>query len=178
MRRLRAGFVTPLPGGLGQPSVPTKGDCLEWLDAAWTKGGESCPDQGGRSLPVRARKHGPGDRKAAWSAERRPRSPQWSAATDDLVRRLALHFPRLMSRAGRGNTAPPRRSNNRGVGACPTATSLFDIFIGPHARACFRSSPRKRPRSANMQVWKIWMPAFAGTNGERSAIHVRHRHSQ
>src|SRR5664280_3118056 len=69
-RRLRAGLVTPLPGGLGSPSVPTKRDCLEWLDAARTKGGESCPDRGGRSPPVRARKLRPRGQK----------SPRWRAA--------------------------------------------------------------------------------------------------
>ncbi len=70
VRRLRAGLVTPLPGGLGSPSVPIMGDCLEWLDAARTKGGESCPDRGGRSPPVRARKLRPRGQK----------SPRWSAA--------------------------------------------------------------------------------------------------
>ena len=65
MRRLRAGLVTPLPGGPGSPSVPTKRDCLEWLDAARTKGGESCPDQGGGCLPSVPGSYGPGDRKAA-----------------------------------------------------------------------------------------------------------------
>src|ERR1019366_3021070 len=70
MRRPRAGLVTPLPGGPGSPSVPTKRDCLEWLDAARTKGGESCPDRGGRSPPVRARKLRPRGQK----------SPRWSAA--------------------------------------------------------------------------------------------------
>ena len=62
MRRLRAGLVTSPPGGLGSPSVPTKGDCLEWLDAARMKGGESRLDQGSEELPVGARKHSPGDK--------------------------------------------------------------------------------------------------------------------
>src|ERR1019366_7641671 len=70
VRRLRAGLVTPLPGGPGSPSVPTMGDCLEWLDAARMKGGESRPDRGGRSPPVRARKLRPRGQK----------SPRWSAA--------------------------------------------------------------------------------------------------
>src|ERR1019366_5588130 len=64
MRRPRAGLVTPLPGGPGSPSVPTKRDCLEWLDAARTKGGESCLDRGGRSPPVRARKLRPRGQKS------------------------------------------------------------------------------------------------------------------
>ena len=65
MRRLRASLVSSLPGGPGSPSVPTMGDCLRWLDAVRTKGGESRLDQGGEEFPVGARKHGPGDRKAA-----------------------------------------------------------------------------------------------------------------
>jgi hypothetical protein len=63
VRRLRAGLVTPLPGGLGSPSVPTKRDCLKWLDAARTKGGESRPDRVGRKPPGSAPgSYGPGDR--------------------------------------------------------------------------------------------------------------------
>ena len=38
------------------------GDCLRWLDAVRTKGGESRLDQGGEEFPVGARKYGPGDR--------------------------------------------------------------------------------------------------------------------
>ena len=95
MRRLRAGLVTPSPGGLGQPSVPTMRDCLEWLDAARTKGGGSCPDRGRRSLPVRARKLRPrGQKSPPWSAEWRARlrqARQRPEALDCWLRRSALH---------------------------------------------------------------------------------------
>jgi hypothetical protein len=66
LRRLRAGLVTPLPGGLGSPSVPTKRDCLKWLDAARTKAGES-PWIGLSQKPPGSApgSYGPGDRKAA-----------------------------------------------------------------------------------------------------------------
>ena len=67
----RAGFVNPHSGGPGSPSVPTTGDCLEWLDAAGAKADESWPDEGGRS-PAPARKHGPGDKnRRQWSAGKR-----------------------------------------------------------------------------------------------------------
>jgi len=75
MRRLRAGLVTPLPGGPGSPSVPTTRDCLEWLDAARTKAGESPPDRvEPKAARVRARKNGPGDRKAAMERREAPAS--------------------------------------------------------------------------------------------------------
>ena len=60
-RRLRAGLVTPLPGGFGSRSGPTTGVRLEWLDAEGMKGGESCPIRAGEHRYLRARKHGSGD---------------------------------------------------------------------------------------------------------------------
>ena len=54
--RPRAGLVTPHPGGPGSPSGPTTGVCLQWLDAAGTKGGESGPAQGRHEPSVPARK--------------------------------------------------------------------------------------------------------------------------
>src|SRR5664280_2439783 len=70
VRCSRACLASTHSGGPGSPSVPTTGDCLQWLDAARTKGGESCPDRGGRSPPVRARTLRPRGQK----------SPRWSAA--------------------------------------------------------------------------------------------------
>jgi len=51
------------------------GDCLNWLDAARTKGGESGPDQGGGSLPSAPGSYGPGDRKAAMERREAPALP-------------------------------------------------------------------------------------------------------
>src|SRR5664279_5748207 len=56
MRRPRAGFASLPPGGPGPPSVPTTRDCPQGLHAARTKAGESLPDRGPGSGPVRARK--------------------------------------------------------------------------------------------------------------------------
>lgn len=68
LRRLRAGLVTSLPGGLGTPSVPTKRDRLLWLDAARKKGGESCPHRGPQGLRPRPEVTAPGTEKPRWSA--------------------------------------------------------------------------------------------------------------
>src|ERR1019366_4226212 len=121
VRRLRAGLVTPLPGGLGSPSVPTKRDCLQWLDAARTKGGESCPDQGGGSFPSAPGSYGPGDRKAAM--ERRtartlsqrvpaPQGVETQRMRRSALRPLALCEGQEEGPAKRGRTtaypAPPR----------------------------------------------------------------------
>ncbi len=72
VRRLRAGLVTPHSGGLGSLSVPTTGDCLEWLDAVRMKAGESLPDRGPRRDPSAPGSTAPGTEIAAkWSAGRR-----------------------------------------------------------------------------------------------------------
>jgi len=92
MRRLRAGLVTPLPGGLGPPSAPTTRGRLHWLDAARTKAGESLPDRGPGSGPVRARKLRPRGQKSRCGAPRGARILQKRMRLDGrLVRRLALH---------------------------------------------------------------------------------------
>ena len=74
MRRLRAGLVTLLPGGPGQPSARIMTGCLQWLDARDTKGGGSRPDGEARAAsPVRPRgSTAYGDTKRRqWSAGRR-----------------------------------------------------------------------------------------------------------
>ena len=48
MRRPRVWFAAMPPGGPGSPSAPTTWGRLQWLDAAWMKGGESCLDTVGR----------------------------------------------------------------------------------------------------------------------------------
>jgi hypothetical protein len=119
VRRLRAGLVTPSPGGLGSPSVPTTRDCLEWLDAARTKAGESLPDRGPSRAPFAPGSYGPGDRKAAMerrearaSRQTRPRRKAWILR----MRRLALHS--LVLCEGERKAGVPRAAKNRGGEAC------------------------------------------------------------
>jgi hypothetical protein len=81
LRRLRVGLVTPLPGGPGEPSDPTKGVCLEWLDAVRTKAGENRPDRGARALRLYPEATVPGTEIAAMERRvatrlRRARTPQ------------------------------------------------------------------------------------------------------
>ena len=120
MRRLRAGLVTPPPGGLGSPSVPTKRDCLNWLDAARTKGGESCPDQGGRSPPVRARKLRPRGQKSRDGAPigAHPQPEGAHAARRGLIRmrRSALR-PLDFSRGKERDYGVPGAAKNTGDSA-------------------------------------------------------------
>ena len=88
MRRLRAGLVTPPPGGPGPPSAPTTRGRLHWLDAARTKAGESLPDRGPGSGSVRARKLRPRGQKSRCGAPRgarvlergRGKTEDWCAA--------------------------------------------------------------------------------------------------
>ena len=52
-RRLRAGLVTPSPGGPGQPSDPTMRVCLQWLDEAGGEGRREPPGwKGPPAFPV------------------------------------------------------------------------------------------------------------------------------
>src|SRR6185312_3463750 len=44
-RGARGRVRTLLPGGSGSPSAPTKGGCLEWLDAVGLKAGQSRTDK-------------------------------------------------------------------------------------------------------------------------------------
>ena len=99
--------ITAAPGGLGSPSVPTKRDCLKWLDAARTKGGESCPDQGGRSPPVRARKLRPRGQKSRDGAPRGARAPDNGARQDGrLVRHRKSGLPDLRIKHARSRVDP------------------------------------------------------------------------
>src|SRR5216684_4691615 len=99
------GFAATPPGGPGSPSAPTTWGCLQWLDAAWTKGGESRLDAG-----VRARKHGPGGQKSRrWSAVWRTclaKARQRREALDRWLRRTALHS--LALGGGAKEDRPPR----------------------------------------------------------------------
>jgi hypothetical protein len=78
MRRLRAGLVTPPPGGLGSPSVPTKRDCPS---VGWTRRGrrraKACRIGEGAALPSAPGSYGSGDRNRRSGAPRgAPPSPR------------------------------------------------------------------------------------------------------
>src|SRR6266700_6449251 len=111
------GFAATFPGGPGSPSAPTTWGCLQWLDEAWTKGGESCLDAvsaPGSTVPV--------DRKAAGGApcgERAcRRARQRREALDRWLRRTALHSLAL----GEAKTGLPGASTkNTGGGALAKA---------------------------------------------------------
>src|SRR5664280_1509877 len=142
MRRLRAGLVTPSPGGLGPPSAPTTRGRLHWLDAARTKAGESLPDRGPARAPSAPGSYGPGDRNrrqispdcaslSGWSAERRPHLPKRGCGTKIPAAPNGAPPPRLFegheqgpAPAGR-KTAYPAPVKNTGAGACAPAPPLW-----------------------------------------------------
>ena len=182
MRRPRAGFVTPSPGGPGQPSAGITTGCLRWLDAAATKGGGSCPDRGSGSGPVAARKHGARDRKAACGAPRGATPSERRRAHKKWPRRSARHplsrFERGKRQGEYGRTRRPTKNTGGGaMRVTPKSGNRFSDQVTRKRKRCLtvesvrtgaintlRSSPRKRGLSS--LATKYWMPAFAGTNGE------------
>jgi len=108
MRRPRAGFVSLPPGGPGQPSVPTTRDCPHGLDAARTKAGESLPDRGPGSGPVRVRKLRPRGQKSRDGAPRGARVPRTrGAARRKTGAPLGAPSPRLSAGREKGKTPYP-----------------------------------------------------------------------
>jgi hypothetical protein len=115
MRRLRAGLVTPLPGGPGTPLGRHYGrsarsfaglGALQWLRIAKASSAQkgmvpSPPKPQGK--PGNA---GPGTEKPRWSAERRPHSSQGNAARRKTGAPLGAPSPRLC----REEKGPVRRS--------------------------------------------------------------------
>ena len=94
------GARNPAPG---RPWVAVRphyeGPPFGGLDAARTKGGESCPDRGPTRVPSASGSYGPGEQKSPpWSAERRPRSPKENAARRKTVAPLGAPLPRHLAR--------------------------------------------------------------------------------
>src|SRR6266700_8418704 len=80
------GFAATPPGGTGSPSAPTTWGCLQWLDAAWMKGGESCLDAvsaPGSTVPA--------DRKAAGGAPCGERALQGTSTPQGVGPLVAPH---------------------------------------------------------------------------------------
>ena len=87
MRRLRAGLVTPPPGGLGSPSVPTKRDCPS---VGWTRRGrrraKACRIGEGAALPSAPGSYGSGDKNRRSGAPRgAPPSPRRRRASPGVL---------------------------------------------------------------------------------------------
>jgi hypothetical protein len=110
------GFVARPREASGRRPPGTKTGCLEWLDAARMKGGETCPDRGGLRPPVRARKHGPGACIAGAigprcdAAVERREAPAWplqAARQDGDGRAFRRSAPSHFVRARKGTTAYP-----------------------------------------------------------------------
>ena len=154
VRRPRACLASTHSGGPGSPSVPTTGDCLQWLDAARTKGGESCPDRGGRSPPVRARKLRPrGQKSPPWSAEWRARlrrARRRHQASGLMVAPPGAPFPSHACRVypicadkkcGRLRKAPLSGDGNTAYPAPPRIRAIAHVHS-------IRSSPRKQGPSS------------------------------
>ncbi len=116
VRRPRTCLASTHPGGPGSPSAGTMTGCLKWLDAARMKGGESCPDKDGGRPPVRVRKHGPGDRKAAMERREAPAFSQGDAAHRNDGCAAWRSIP-LACREGKKEDGAARAANNRAGGA-------------------------------------------------------------
>ena len=118
--RGREGTLLAPPGGPGQPSAPTTWGCLQWLDAARTKAGESLPDRGPSRAPSAPGSYGPGDRKAAMERREAPAFSKKGTRQDGrLVRRSVLHpldFARRKKEDGL-----PGAAKNTGGGALAKA---------------------------------------------------------
>ena len=113
MRRPRARFAALLPGGPGQPSGPTTGVCLQWLDGAGCAGAKAPPIREAPLkgvLPSRNGRTAPGTEIAAGGAPggvfprsqgERERSQAFRAGSHPLRRpRKPPRFPALYSPFG------------------------------------------------------------------------------
>ena len=110
MRRPRDGLANRLPGGPGQPSGPTTGVCLQWLDGAGCAGAKAPPIREAPLkgvLPSRNGRTAPGTEIAAGGAPggvfprsqgERERSQAFRAGSHPLRRpRKPPRFPALYS---------------------------------------------------------------------------------
>ena len=113
MRRPRIGFAGQFPGGPGQPSGPTTGVCLQWLDGAGCAGAKAPPIREAPLkgvLPSRNGRTAPGTEIAAGGAPggvfprsqgERERSQAFRAVFGSLRRpRKPPRFPALYSPFG------------------------------------------------------------------------------
>jgi len=117
------------------------------------KGGESCPDRGGRCPPVRARKlRSRGQKSRPWRAERR-RAPATVRAHKGWLRRSARHTLGFMP-GSKGDYGVPGAAKNTGDDA-----RLLVIPGREHS---------ERTRNPEMQAQRVALDSGSGTL--RSAI--------
>jgi hypothetical protein len=134
MRRLRAGLVTPPPGGLGSPSVPTKRDCPS---VGWTRRGrrraKACRIGEGAALPSAPGSYGSGDRNRRSGAPRgAPPSPRRRRASPGVSGGFA-------GRPG-ACAKPPRFSALRSLKGGADWTTAYP-GRQEYGRFCARASP-------------------------------------
>jgi hypothetical protein len=155
MRRPRARFAASLPGGLGSPSAPTTRGCLEWLDEVSMKGGESCPDRGGRMPPVGTRKIRSRGQKSRDGAPRGAASSKGDAHIEN-GRAARCSIPSIFARGTKSDDGVPGAAKNTGGGALALHRC--------HARQRVRAKRGPMTGSGGHPALgsKCWIPAFAG----------------
>src|ERR1035437_6524390 len=110
---MRAGLVTPSPGGLGPPSAPTTRGRLHWLDAARTKAGETLPDRGPSRAPSASGSYGPGDRNRRMARRETPAFSEGNAARRKTGAPLGAPYPRFWRGTEKGRRRTRRRKEYR-----------------------------------------------------------------
>ncbi len=119
MRRPRPGFVTPHPGGPGNPPEGTRTLCEELAD--WDCA-QASSQKSADPAPVSCSRKWPQDAKPRWSAERRPRSREGTRQNGRLVRHSVLH-PLGIVPGEKRDDGVPGAAKNTGDGA----RLLFEI---------------------------------------------------
>ncbi len=157
-----------IPGRFGEPSVGTMADCLRWLDWAG-RARRKLRDRDAKSDPPVCRKHGPEVKNRRCEASRGVRltifrrAPSGRSArqcadcshgVDGFQRLSALRSLFIEGRKKR--PAPPRRTKSGDESAHPKSSKGM--------KATLNCSPFV-PAQAGTQIFKDWIPAFAGTSG-------------
>ena len=182
MRRLRAGFVPPLPGGAGAPPGDTTVPCQELADgwplqppeargSAAQKG--PVPESRRRNeRPPKARPGAENRKNAAGGAPRGARAPARSAARCRRPRLSARHSPCF---AGEKETAAhPAPFKEHGRWRAPAVRTITE---GKRNRTTSPVVPAQAGTRSE-DCWHFdflpWVPAFAGTNGESQSSGYPH----
>ena len=134
MRRPRACLASKLPGGLGQPSGPTTGVCLQWLDGRGRRRAKACRIRRAKSPPSADGSTAPRTEIAAVERREAPASPATEARQDGrLVRRSVLHSLGVRGRK-RGRPAYPAPQT---TGAIPHGCLKIECARPQSCRPCW-----------------------------------------